>query len=133
MNKPTIFGLISVAIVIISAFLPWLTIESKHLAFTGMNTAGSSFGEPGKLNIIVAVISGILFLVPGKWSARVNLFVSAFLAAWTFRNFVLFSRCEMGECPERQIGLYLSVLFAIVAFVCVILSNGNDKKNVPAE
>jgi hypothetical protein len=133
MNKPTIFGLISVAIVIISAFLPWLTIESKHLAFTGLNTAGSSFGEPGKLNIIVAVISGVLFLVPGKWSARVNLFVAAFLAAWTFRNFVLFSRCEMGECPDRQIGLYLSVLAAIVAFVCVIMSNGNDKANAPAE
>lgn len=128
MNKPTIFGLISVAVVIISAFLPWLTIESKHLAFTGMQTAGSSFGEPGKLNIIIAVIAGILFVVPGKWSARVNLFVAAFLAAWTFRNFVLFSRCEMGECPERQIGLYLSVIAAIAAFVCVILSSGGKAK-----
>jgi len=128
MNKPTIFGLISVIIVIISAFLPWLTIESKHLAFTGLNTAGSSFGEPGKLSIFVAVVAGILFLVPGKWSARVNLFVAAFLVAWTFRNFMLFSRCEMGVCPERKIGLYLSVMAAIVAFVCVILSNGKGEK-----
>lgn len=133
MSKPNIFGLISVAIVIISAFLPWLTIESKHLAFTGMNTAGSSFGEPGKLNIIVAVFSGILFLVPGKWSARVNLFVSAFLAAWAFRNFVLFSRCEMGVCPEREIGLYLSVIAAIAAFVCVILSNGGKAAKAAVE
>jgi Na+/proline symporter len=132
MSKPNIIGLISVAIVIASAFLPWLTIESKHLAFTGMNTAGSSFGEPGKLNIIVAVMAALLFLSPNKWMARINLFVTAFLAAWTFRNFVLFSRCEMGECPEREIGLYLSLLAAAVSFVCVIFSNGNKKPARPA-
>ncbi|MBW8686886.1 hypothetical protein [Chitinophaga rhizophila] len=124
MNKTSIIGLISVAVVIVSAFLPWLTIESKQLVFTGMDTTGSSFGEPGKLNIAVAVIAGILFAWRGKWSARVNLFVTAFLAAWAFRNFVLFSRCEMGVCPEREIGLYLSLLAGIVAFVSVIFSNG---------
>lgn len=128
MNKPTIFGLIAVAIVIISVFLPWLTIESKHLVFTGMNTTGSSFGEPGKLNIIIAVIAGLLFLVRSKWAARVNLFIAAFLAAWTFRNFILFSRCEMGECPEREMGLYLSVIASIAVFVCVILSSGKESR-----
>ena len=124
MNKANIIGLVSVVAVIVSAFLPWLTIESKHLAFTGLNTTGSSFGEPGKLNIAVSVIAGIFFALRGKWYARINLFVTAFLVAWTFRNFILFSRCEMGVCPEREIGLYLSVLAAIVAFVSVIMSNG---------
>lgn len=124
MNRANIIGLVSVIVVIVSAFLPWLTIESKHLAFTGLNTTGSSFGEPGKLNIAVAVIAGILFALRGKWFARINLFITAFLVAWTFRNFILFSRCEMGVCPEREIGLYLSIMAAIVAFVSVIFSNG---------
>jgi len=124
MNRANIIGLVSVIVVIVSAFLPWLTIESKHLAFTGLSTTGSSFGEPGKLNIAVAVIAGVLFTLRSKWFARINLFVTAFLVAWTFRNFILFSRCEMGVCPEREIGLYLSILAAIVAFVSVIFSNG---------
>jgi hypothetical protein len=128
MNRPSIFGLISVAVVIISAFLPWLTIESKQLVFTGINTTGSSFGEPGKLNIILAVIAGIFFLIRNKWIARINLFGTAFMAAWTFRNFILFSRCEMGECPDRQIGLYLSLIAALAAFICVILSNGGKQE-----
>ncbi|QHS58702.1 hypothetical protein [Chitinophaga agri] len=127
MNRPSIIGLVSVAVVIVSAFLPWLTIESKHLVFTGMDTTGSSFGEPGKLNIIVAVIAGIFFALRGKWPARINLFITAFMAAWTFRNFILFSRCEMGECPHREIGLYLSLVASLITFACVILSNGKQK------
>jgi len=127
MNRPTIIGLISVVIVIIGTFLPWVTIESKHLVSSGLDTTGSSFGEPGKLSIGVGVVAIIFFLLRGKWPARVNLFVTAFLAAWTFRNFILFSRCEMGVCPERQIGLYLSLLAAIAAFVAVLFSGGNGK------
>ena len=111
-------------IVIVSTFLPWLTIESKHLVFTGLQTNGSSFGEPGKLNIFFAVIIGILFLVRRKMAARVNLFLAAFLMAWAFRNLLLFGRCEMGECPDREIGLYLSLVGAIGTFVAVLFSNG---------
>ncbi|SFE53582.1 hypothetical protein SAMN05518672_107131 [Chitinophaga sp. CF118] len=127
MSKAKIFGLLSVAVVIISVFLPWLTVESKHLIFTGIDTAGSRFGEPGKLSIVVAVVTGILFLLPGKVGARFNLFMAAFLAAWSFRNFLLFSRCEMGECPDRGIGLYLCLVGAIAVFVCVLFTNGETK------
>jgi hypothetical protein len=128
MSKARIFGLVSVTIVIISAFLPWLTVESKHIMFTGLSTAGSRFGEPGKLNIIMAVLTGILFLVPGKVAPRFNLFTAAFMAVWAFRNFLLFSRCEMGECPDRGIGLYLSLIAAIAAFICVLFCNGEKKE-----
>jgi hypothetical protein len=127
MSKAKIFGLLSAAVVIVSAFLPWLTVESKHLVFTGLDTAGSRFGEPAKLNIAFAILTAILFILPGKVAGRFNLFAAAFLAAWTFRNFLLFSRCEMGECPDKGIGLYLSLFGAIAAFVCVLLSNGEVK------
>lgn len=122
MSRSSIFGLISVAIVIVSAFLPWITIESKHLVFTGLQTEGSTFGEPGKANIFFAVAIGLLFVLKNKMAARVNLFLAGFLAAWTFRNLLLFSRCEMGECPDREIGLYLSFIGALAAFICVLLT-----------
>jgi hypothetical protein len=127
MSKAKIFGLLSVATVIISVFLPWITVESKHLVFTGVSTAGSRFGEPGKLSIIVAGITALLFVIPGKVGARFNLFAGAFLVAWSFRNFLLFSRCEMGECPDRGVGLYLCLVGAIATFVCVLLTNGEKK------
>ena len=127
MSKAKIFGLLSIAVVIISVFLPWITVESKHIVFTGVSTAGSRFGEPGKLTVIVAVITTILLLIPGKVAARFNLFAASFLIAWSFRNFLLFSRCEMGECPDRGIGLYLCLAAAIATFVCVLLTNGEPK------
>ncbi|WP_298735262.1 hypothetical protein [uncultured Chitinophaga sp.] len=120
MSKSTLTGIAAAVIVIVSAFLPWLTIESKHLVFTGLQTKGSNFGEPGKLNIILAIIAGLLFIAQKQWAQRVNVFISGFLIAWTFRNMILFARCEMGECPHKEIGLYLSLLGAIVAFISVV-------------
>ena len=121
MSKNNLIGIGAAVIVIISAFLPWLTIESKQLVFTGLHTAGSSFGEPGKLNIILAIIAAVLFALQKQWAQRVNIFVTAFLMAWTFRNMLLFARCEMGECPHKEIGLYLSLVCAVLCFLCVLV------------
>ncbi|GAA0563187.1 hypothetical protein [Chitinophaga japonensis] len=120
MSRLSITGLAAAVIIIISVFLPWLTIESRHLVFTGLHTAGSNFGEPGRLNIALAVVAAILFLPQRLWAQRVNIFVTAFLVAWTFRNMIIFARCEMGECPEKEIGLYLSLAAAITTFVCTV-------------
>ncbi len=123
MSRNVIIGLIAVAIVIICAFLPWITVRADEglRTYTGLQSEGSSFGEPGKLNIFMAALTGILFLIPKDWAPKANLFTSAFLAAWTFRNMLLYSRCEMGICPDQKIGLWLSMLAAIVAFICVLM------------
>lgn len=122
MSRTTIIGIAAIILVIISAFLPWISIhaDGQHMVFTGLNTEGSSFGEPGKLSIGVSVLILVFFLLQKQWALRVNLFTTAFLAAWTFRNMLIFSRCEMGICPEQKAGLYLSMLGAFVAFGCVV-------------
>ncbi|WP_343674535.1 hypothetical protein [Chitinophaga sp.] len=131
MAKNKIFGLISVVVVIVCVFLPWITVvvEGKQEVFTGLQTYGSNFGQPGKVNVFFGVVIGILFLLKGKMAPRFNLFMAAFLAAWTFRNLLLFSRCEMGECPDRHIALFLSLVAALGAFVSVLFtSNGKSVK-----
>ena len=130
MSKNNLIGLAAAVTIIVSAFLPWLTVESKHLVFTGVHTAGSNFGEPGKLNVLVAAIAGVLFLFKRTWARRLNVFITAFLIAWTFRNMILFARCEMGICPHKEIGLYLSLAGALVAFFCVVI---RKKPNVPSQ
>ncbi|NLR68408.1 hypothetical protein HGH92_29140 [Chitinophaga varians] len=122
MSKTSIIGIIAAVVVIICAFFPWAVIESRHLVFTGLNTTGSSYGEPGKLNIFLAVLAVIIFLVKNEWVMRMNLFVAGFMLAWSFRNMLLFSRCEAGVCPQAGIALYISVAAAAVAFVCVLLT-----------
>jgi hypothetical protein len=127
MSKNYLVGIGAAVIIIISAFLPWLTVESKHLVFTGVHTAGSSFGEPGKLNIMLSVIAIVFFALRKMWAQRINIFITAFLIAWTLRNFILFARCEMGECPHKEIGLYLSLFGALVAFFAV--ATGKNKSS----
>lgn len=121
MSRTAIIGIAAAILVIISAFLPWVSIhlDGQQLVLTGLQTKPSRLGEPGKLNIAVSVIAIILFLLRTSWLPRVNLFVTAFLIAWTFRNMLLFSRCAMGICPEQKAGLYLSLIGAFVAFFCV--------------
>ncbi|RPE08298.1 hypothetical protein EGT74_14655 [Chitinophaga lutea] len=132
MSKSSIIGAIAALVVIVSAFLPWVSVSvnGQVLVFTGLQSEGSSFGEPGKLSIAVSVIVLILFLIQKGWSPRVNLFTSAFLAAWAFRNMLIYSRCEMGICPDQKIGLFLSLGAAILAFICVLMNHQRFIKKI---
>lgn len=124
MSRTAIIGILAVLLVIICAFLPWsvVDVEGRHLVFTGVKGTGSNYGEPGRLCIILSVLAIGIFLVKNKWVSRVNLFIIGFLLAWTFRNMLLYSRCEMGDCPQSQPGLYLSLAGALVAFACVLFT-----------
>lgn len=122
MSRNAIIGIAAAILVIICAFLPWISIslDGQHLVLTGMQTRPSRLGEPGKLNIAVSAVAIVLFLIRTNWVPKVNLFVTAFLIAWTFRNMLLFSRCAMGICPEKEPALYLSLAGAFIAFFCVL-------------
>ena len=122
MSRTAIIGILAALLVIVCAFFPWSVIESRHLVFTGMDGTGSNYGEPGKLNIILSVLAIVIFLVKKKWLSRMNLFVAGCLVAWTFRNILLYSRCEVGECPEVGMALYISLAAALVAFICVLFT-----------
>ena len=122
MSRTAIIGILGAVVVIICAFLPWSAVPERNLVFTGVNGVGSNYGEPGKLNIFLSVFAMILFVLRNKWVAIVNLFISGFLAAWTTRNLLLYSRCELGQCPTVGIALYISLIAALVVFGCVLLT-----------
>jgi hypothetical protein len=104
----------------ISAFLPWIYVAPVHQTFTGMNTGSSNYGKPGILDLFFTLIILVFTLVNRIWSKRSNLLVAAFLLAWCLRNYLLFSRCAMGYCPDKKIGLYLSTLFGIIIFISTL-------------
>ncbi|MGO4294928.1 hypothetical protein [Chitinophaga sp. RAB17] len=126
MSRTGIIGILAVLLVIVCAFLPWSFIESRHLTFTGMDGTGSSYGEPGKLSIILSVLAIVIFVIKNKWVSRINLFIVGFLVAWTFRNMILYSRCEIGECPHPGIALYVSMGAALVALACVLFAKSPE-------
>lgn len=95
---------------------PLVIIDSLHWVITGWKTAGSNFGQPGKFLAYFAGLSLICFILPLLWAKRMNVALGALILAWSFRNYLVLSTCQMGECPQKQWALYacIAISFAIL-------------------
>lgn len=96
---------------------PLVIIESKNLTITGWSSTGTNFGLPGKFIMYIGSLALIFFALPYVWAKRFNMAFAALLIAWSFRNFMVLSTCQMGECPQKQFALYACIVisFAILA------------------
>lgn len=112
--------------------MPWAYIASLQGEITGMQTAGTSFGRPGFLNIIFAGIAAILFLIPQIWAKRVNVIIGAVLLAWSIRNYLLVGTCAMGECPDKKPGLHLLLFLSVGILLMTFLPRIPVKTNKPS-
>ena len=83
-----------------------------------MSTAGTDFGKPGLMHLVLGVLLAVFFLVPKLWAKRINVFVAAINLAWGIRNYILLSTCYMGECPLKKPGLFL--MLALCTFIQVM-------------
>jgi len=113
-------GLLAVILLIVSCFLPWVIISSKDIVVSGVDSTGTNFGKPGYTHFVLGFFFIIFHFIPRLWAKRVNLLVVALNIAWAIRNYFIISMCREGECPEKQIGLWL-VLFASVLMLIAAL------------
>lgn len=121
MKYSQLIGIVSAIVVIIVCYFPWTIIESNNMVIYGMHAPDTNFGRPGLMNIIVSSASIILFAIPRVWAKRTNVFVTIFNFAWSIRNYILVASCLMGECPVKQVALYLLVAFSAVMLVMSVL------------
>lgn len=115
-------GLLSVTTVVVACYLPWVYVPSAQLQIGGMHASGAqNFGRPGLVNMVCSVGAAILFMLPQIWAKRTNIFFCGFNIAWAIRNYLLLSRCYLGDCPIRKAGLYLlliaSAIMLLMAFM----------------
>lgn len=100
---------------------PLVFIESQQWIITGWKTANSNFGQPGKFFAYIGGMSLILFILPFLWAKRFNMIMGALLVAWSFRNFLILSTCQMGECPQKQWALYACVIVSCGILIMTFL------------
>ncbi|MBM3412874.1 MAG: hypothetical protein FJY19_05790 [Bacteroidetes bacterium] len=93
--------------------MPWVEISSPSLVLTGMNTTGTSFGKPAFFHLTFLALYLLFVLIPFDWAKRFNLLIAALNLSWMIRNFFLMTICRGGECPSRQLGLYLMALASV--------------------
>ncbi len=124
-----IVGILSVVLLFVSAFLPWVYINSGDLhnaTLTGMDTGASLYGKPALLGLIFAVLYLITIFIHKVWIKISGVFFGVVVLAWTIRNYTLF-QCVLNYCPEKKIGLYLTVLAALGIMVAALVPYMPDK------
>jgi hypothetical protein len=104
-------------------------IDAIQSVITGVKADHTSFGKPGMLHIVFSVFSIVFFLVPAVWAKRTNLFIGAFNFAWSVRNFLVVTQCEVGECPHKLLGIYAIVIVSVVLLVMTLLPDIQLKRS----
>lgn len=110
-------GFVAAVALLISCFLPWVYIESKNITVSGINAEGTNFGKPGYFHFIMTILFLVFNFIPKVWAKRTNLMIVALNLAWSIRNYFLISACQMGECPEKKIAIYLLIPLSAVMLV----------------
>jgi hypothetical protein len=106
---------------IISCFLPWVSIEHKNIVVTGLHAEDIRLGKPGLIHVVLSSLFLLFLLLNKVWSLRTAFFISTFNIAWGVRNFVVLSSCSGGECPIKHVALYVVLIAPILATVFMLL------------
>ena len=128
MRLKFILSLLAVTLLVVSCFLPWMTIKSKGITITGLDTTGTLYGKPGYFHFLWSGLFLLFLLINKVWSKRAAIGLAAFNIAWTARNFLLIPACQMGECPVRKVGLYLLLVSAVFMFITPMLPEKNPEQ-----
>ena len=113
-------GLFAVILLIVSCFLPWVNIASKNIVVSGVDSTGTNFGKPGYTHFVLCFFFVIFHFIPRLWAKRSNLLVVALNIAWAIRNYFIISMCREGDCPEKQIGLWLVLLASVLILIAAL-------------
>lgn len=110
-------GLAGTTLLIVSVFLPWVTISSRSLVITGLESAGTNYGSPGLLSVVFVSLYVLFSFIPRLWANWAAVIAAAMNSAWVIRNFLLLATCRAYECPVRETGFYLMILGSAVVLL----------------
>jgi hypothetical protein len=114
-------GLVAVILLVVSCFLPWVIFDSPKITVGGVRSTGTDFfGKPGFAHFVLGFFFIIFHFIPKVWAKRVNLLIVALNIAWAIRNYFIISMCRQGECPEKQIGLWLVMLASVLMLIAAL-------------
>src|SRR5690606_27713748 len=114
-------GIIAAIVLVIACFQPWVIIEWKNITVSGFETTGTNFGKPGYVHFIFSAIFILFTLIRSVLLKRLNLLVTAINLGWAIRNFFIISLCRAGECPEKQIALYIVLFSSVLMLISAML------------
>ncbi|HEV7620208.1 MAG TPA: hypothetical protein VGO09_00670 [Flavisolibacter sp.] len=118
-----------IAVIVISCFYPWVTIESKNIVVTGFASEGTNFGKPAIFHLFLCLIYLLFISLRSNWSKRAAFFISGFNIAWAIRNFIVISTCNGGICPTKHAALYILLASSLLILILTLFVKAEDKEN----
>jgi hypothetical protein len=116
-------GITAVIILITACFLPWTFHPDLNKNFTGFFSYENMYGKPGKVFIVLSVITVAFYLIPRVWAKRWNLLVTGMTVAYAIKSFIVFSSCYRGICPDRKAGIWLMLLSSIIILAMAVFTD----------
>ena len=127
MRYSNLIGLAASVGLIVFCFFPWVYIPSIQTTISGFHADHTNFGKPGLMHVILSVVALLLFSLNKIGAKRINILLCAFNFAWSLRNILMLTRCELGECPESRAGIYMIVLLSFIMLIMSLLPKGDEK------
>ncbi len=122
-------SLAALILLVAACFMPWAYYGDLGMSFTGFFTEKNSYGKPAKLLLIFGGLTTLFSFTKLIWLKRSALLLGGLCAAYAVKNFLLFGSCYRGYCPEKQIGLYLMLISALVIFLASLFPEGRVNRN----
>lgn len=126
-------GWLALLLLLYSCFTSWVIIESKNIVISGVNTRGTNFGKPAYLHFLFGFFFLWFHSISKIWAKRWNLVIVALNLAWALRNFIIISACRDGECPQKQISLYLVVVASGLMLLAALFPDIQLRENESSE
>ncbi len=104
--------------------MPWVFIPGPNVTLSGVNGYVSEnlyLGKPVKFYLLFLGIMIIFFALPKIWVKRTNVFLGAIVLGYSIYNYLLFTLCREGICPEKKKGIYLLLMGALIVQLMTFL------------
>jgi hypothetical protein len=120
-------GLVAAVVLIVACCSVWVTIPSRNITISGINTEGTNFGKPGYFHFLAISFFLLFTFIPRIWAKRANLAVTALNMAWAIRNYFIITVCRGGDCPEKKFAIYLVLISSTLMLVSALLPDMKTK------
>lgn len=117
MKYSQVIGIIASLSIIGICYMPWVFISELNITLSGVNgyvNENLYLGKPIKFYLFFLCIMIIFFALHKIWAKRTNVFLGAIVLGYSIYNYLLFTLCREGVCPEKKKGIYLLLVSALV-------------------
>ena len=125
-------GIAACLLIIAACFMPWVHYTSINETFTGLNVkkfvTGNYYGRAGIIICLLSAVILIFMLLQKVWAKRVNLFLAAFLLAYSVRTYIIFTSALFEGEIEKKSGIYLMLFSSIVIMIATMFPSHSSSK-----